>query len=670
MMAARSPPALAGVGTPIAERARDAVRELERGAEREPSDLRGAARRARGVVMTPRLGALVDGLEACGTALDRRRVASLLASSGVALEDVSALVRPSDGGYTRARVARTEHFELLVLTWRPGQKSAAHDHGGSLCAFTVLGGAVRETRFAPSPDGLVVAESEGELREGEILADTSSEIHALENAPDGELLVSLHVYAPPLPELRRYAVRSERAPLPVFTRRLASAPTVAIVGGGFSGTMVAANLVRRASEEDRPLHVVLFDRQAAFGEGPAYRTADARHLLNVPASHMSAWPDRPAHFAEWLARREPQLTGASFAPRRVYGEYVRETLFEVARSAGDRVSLEIRRAEVERVEASEGGWTLAIAGGERVDASALALATGHRPPDDPLRGRWSGPRARYIEDPWSSLALSGIAPSEPVLLLGSGLTAVDALLTLHRGPRSAPVVLLSRRGLLPSTHLTPRPAPLDAATWLGSHLTARSLVTAFRRAIDRAVAEGGDWRSVVDGLRAHTPALWRSLPIAERRRLLRHVRPFWEVHRHRMAPEIGRFVAERRAEGALRVAAGRVLAVEAGVDEALVEWTPRGGAAPRRERFAWVVNCTGPGAGVPKVVQSLVDGGHVAPDPLGLGLLTDDQGRGGRPDLVVVGTLRKPAAWESTAVPELRIQAHAAAHALLEPLRR
>ena len=619
---------------------------------------------------TPRLKALVDGLEACGPALDRRRVASLLASSGVALADVSALVRPSDGGYTRARVARTEHFELLVLTWRPGQKSAAHDHGGSLCAFTVLGGAVRETRFAPSPDGLVVARSEGELREGEILADTSSEIHALENAPDGELLVSLHVYAPPLPELRRYAVRSERAALPVFTRRLASAPTVAIVGGGFSGTMVAANLVRRASEEDLPLHVVLFDRQAAFGEGPAYRTADARHLLNVPASHMSAWADRPAHFAEWMARRDPQLTGASFAPRRVYGEYVRETLFEVARSAGDGVSLEIRRAEVERVDASEGGWTLAIAGGERLDASALALATGHRPPDDPLRGRWSGPRARYIEDPWSSLALSGIAPSEPVLLLGSGLTAVDALLTLHRGPRSAPVVLLSRRGLLPSTHLSPRPAPLDAATWLGPHRTARSLVTALRRAVDRAVAEGGDWRSVVDGLRAHTPALWRSLSDTERRRLLRHVRPFWEVHRHRMAPEIGRFVAERRAEGALRVAAGRVLAVEAGADEALVEWAPRGGAAPCRERFAWVVNCTGPGAGVPKVVQSLVDGGHVAPDPLGLGLLTDDQGRGDRPDLVVVGTLRKPAAWESTAVPELRIQAHAAAHALLEPLRR
>jgi uncharacterized NAD(P)/FAD-binding protein YdhS len=118
------------------------------------------------------------------------------------------------------------------------------------------------------------------------------------------------------------------------------------------------------------------------------------------------------------------------------------------------------------------------------------------------------------------------------------------------------------------------------------------------------------------------------------------------------------------------VAAGRVLAVEAGADEAVVEWAPRSGAAPCRERFAWVVNCTGPGAGVPKVVQSLIDGGHVAPDPLGLGLVTDEHGRGGRPDLVVVGTLRKPAAWESTAVPELRVQAHAAALALLEPLRR
>lgn len=469
------------------------------------------------------------------------------------------------------------------------------------------------------------------------------------------------------------------APLPALTRRVPGAPTVAIVGGGFSGTMMAANLIRQATEEDRPLHIVLFDREATIGEGPAYRTADARHLLNVPASHMSAWPDRPAHFAEWMAGRDPQLTGASFAPRRLYGEYVRETFFDVARTAGDRVGVEIRRAEVERIEASSGGWTLACSGGERVDASALVIATGHRLPDDPLRGRWSGTRARYIEDPWSSLALSGIAPDEPVLLLGSGLTAVDALLTLHRAPRSAPTVLVSRRGLLPSTHLAPRPAPIDAATWLGPHLdeglTARALVAAVRRAVDRAVAEGRDWRSVVDGLRAHTPSLWRSLPLAERRRLLRHVRPFWEVHRHRMAPEIGRFVAERSAEGAFRVVAGRVLSVEADTERAVVEWAPRGGTSAHRERFAWVVNCTGPGAGVPAVVESLVDGGHVASDPLGLGLVTDEQGRaaapaGARPDLVVVGTLRKPGAWESTAVPELRVQAQSAALALLEHLRR
>src|SRR5690606_35105771 len=169
---------------------------------------------------------------------------------------------------------------------------------------------------------------------------------------------------------------------------------------------------------------------------------------------------------------------------------------------------------------------------------------------------WTGSRARYVEVPWSSLALSAIAHDEPVLLLGTGLTAVDVLLTLTRGPRTAPITALSRRGLLPAAHVRPAPAPVDPR-WIEPLLeagpSARGLLSAIRRAVRELEREGGDWRSVVDGLRAITPRVWASLPEAEARRFLRHVRPFWEVHRHRAAPEIARSIEELRARGELRV---------------------------------------------------------------------------------------------------------------------
>src|SRR5690606_14517867 len=138
-----------------------------------------------------------------------------------------------------------------------------------------------------------------------------------------------------------------------------------------------------------PLHVTLLDRQAAFGEGPAYRTADPRHLLNVPAASMSAWPDRPAHFPEWARARDPSVTAARFVPRRAYGECVRAAFFEAAAEAGGRASVELMRAEVVRAERAGESWSLHDDRGELARADVLVVTTGHRPPSDPLRGCWT-----------------------------------------------------------------------------------------------------------------------------------------------------------------------------------------------------------------------------------------------------------------------------------------
>lgn len=629
---------------------------------------------------SPRLDELVARLVALGPTIDGTRAAPLLADGALTLDDVAPFVEESPHTYTRRRVARTEHFEMLVMTWRPGQGSGPHDHAGSLCALRVLRGAASETRFAPAPDGLVEPRSARPILEGEVTVDRSDGVHALVNDPSAsELLVTLHVYAPPLPELRRFALRRSREALaPAFARaRRRDAPLVAIVGGGFSGTLTAAHLVRLATEAQRPLHVTLCDRQAAFGEGPAYRTADPRHLLNVPAARMSAWPDRPGDFVRWAQARDPSIAPSDFLPRKIYGEYVREALLATAAEAGDGVSLEVRRTEVGAIEEAPDGWRVQ-AGGE-LDAAAVVLAVGHRPPDDPLRDRWTGKRTRYIEDPWASLALSAIRPDEPVVLLGTGLTAIDVLLSVARPPRSAPVIAISRRGLVPESH-----APsgrIDPSAWLEPLLAAerglraRDLAHALLHEIRVAEREGGDFRSIVDGLRPHTPRIWAALSVRERQRFIRHLRPFWEVVRHRTAPSIAAQVAQLRERGILRVLAGRVLSAEGDDEGATLEARPRGGRSPIELRASWVVNCTGPGAltRLPLPLATLAAHDHVRVDPLGLGLLTDEHGwavgaHGPRPDLVVVGTLRKPQLWESTAVPELREQARSAARLVLQAL--
>ncbi len=632
--------------------------------------------------LTPRLADVLARFVALGPTVTRRDAISILASCDIELADVAGFVDASPHAYTRRRIARTDAFEMLVMTWKPGQGSVPHDHAKSLCALRVVSGRLEETRFTPATDGLVDMSADGEASETEVIADTSEHIHGLRNPPGAkETLVTLHVYAPPLPELRRYAPRPDGSALAsVFTRsRPASSPTVAIVGGGFSGTMVATQLLARASMQRLPLHLVLIDRQASFAEGPAYRTAESRHLLNVPAGNMSAFPDRPADFYDWARARDPRVEASSFLPRKLFAEYVRSRFLECASRASDVVSAEVRRDEVAAITRTRGGrYRLEVSGGT-LDADVVVLATGHRQPDDPLARVWSGPRARYVEDPWSSLALTAIRPDETVLVLGSGLTAVDVLLSVTRQQRTAPVIAVSRRGLAPERHANNRRAPIDPSPWLEPLLATSGgpSVRALIRALRKAARAAEDWRPVIDGMRPHTSRVWRSFSEKEASRFVRHARPFWEVRRHRLAPEIGRVVDEATESDTFRSIAGRVRRADADTEGVTVEICERGARTTRTVRAEWVVNCTGPGTGpnLMPVVKSLVDGGHLELDPLGLGVLTGRDGRAsvqGREnyDLLVIGTLRKPELWESTAVPELRAQAERTAQVVIDRIRR
>lgn len=634
---------------------------------------------------TLRLDALVKQLDQCDGAIDKKTARRLLDNFPVDYSDVVPYVEERADTYNRRCVARRENYELLVLTWAPGQGSVAHDHSGSLCGLKVIVGDLTEQHFKTGPDGQVRRSTAQHAGVGQILIDPGVIVHALRNDSD-KLLITLHIYSPPLPEVRRYAV-ADKAPAEIFLRKPASGSRViSVIGGGFTGTMTLANLLKLGTSQNLPLHLVMIDQQAAFGEGAAYRTNDSRHLLNVPAARMSAWPEVPDDFLRFAQSHDPSVAPGQFCSRRMFGQYVRETLLGVANGCSSHLSVELIRDQATRLAPdTQGAWMTETARGRSIRSDLAVITLGHRPPDDPLGDRWNGPRHRLISDPWAALTLSQIGPHEPVLLLGTGLTAIDAILTLDRPDRVAPIVAVSRHGLLSHSHaLEPKP-PTDVSDlvqrWLRpeTRLTVRASVSELRRRVREAKKLGIDWRQVIDGLRPVVSQLWQRLDSCERRRFLGRLRSFWEVHRHRMAPDVAARIEALRSKGTLEILRGSLQSATADDDGVDAMILPTGGARKKILQVSWVINCTGPGVHnrhtTHPVLRPLLQAGALCEDELHLGLLTDSAGRAldraGNPQqtLFVAGTLRKSTLWESTAVPELREQAQTLARTAIESLK-
>ncbi len=435
---------------------------------------------------------------------------------------------------------------------------------------------------------------------------------------------------------------------------------VAIVGGGASGTLVAVQLLRQARG---PWRIALVERSGALARGLAYGPAESCHLLNVPAAGMSALPEDPGHFVRWSGAAPD-----AFVPRAVYGTYLEALLTEAHARAAPGVTLQFVCGEAVSAAVQDGAVRIALREGREIDARGAVLALGNLSGPDlavPDGGLYAS--ALYRRSPWERGALDGVPPEAEVLLLGSGLTMVDAALALQRRGHRGRILALSRHGLLPHVH---GDASGPARPRIGA-----SGVRGLLRALRGATRQGRDWRPAFDALRPVTQRIWSRLSDAERRRFLRHLRAHWDVHRHRMAPEAGAAVARLQARGQLRVHAGRMQSFAVAGGSAVALYRPRGERPSRELRAARVVNCTGPASSLADVrhplVGSLLAQGLARPDALGMGFSTDRDGAllgGARGLLFTLGALRRGELWESTAIPELRSQARTVAERLVDSL--
>ncbi len=434
---------------------------------------------------------------------------------------------------------------------------------------------------------------------------------------------------------------------------------IVIVGGGFSGALLAINLVRH----DGP-RATLIERRGAVGRGTAYSTVHPDHLLNVRAANMSAYPDDPNHFTRWLAARSGH-DGSEFVPRRLYGDYLEELLHAAVAKGDGRLS--VVRGDAVDIEAIGARRRVLLADGQFVDGDIVALAVGNLPPAPPacldpelLKN------GQYVGDPWSSALAADLGPNDTIVVLGTGLTMVDVALLLDAEAFAGRIVAISRRGLLPLSHQGGTPPSSRSERPATDPI---GLLQALRQR-----AAEVPWRAAVDELRPYTQGLWRAMSIEDRSRFLRHLRPWWDIHRHRLAPVVAQRLERMQSSGRLEIVAGRILSATPTSREIKLSYKPRGSDRVHDLNVSKLINATGPEGDLARVgepvLRALWERGWLRADPLGIGLDVDQDSRAiGREgevseQLLVLGPMTRGAFWEIVAVPDIRRQAWSVARRL------
>ncbi len=451
---------------------------------------------------------------------------------------------------------------------------------------------------------------------------------------------------------------------------------LAIIGGGFAGAVTAIKLLRAVAAEggQAPLAIRIIESRADVGRGIAYSTDNEEHIVNGPAQMFGLYPEAPSHLADWLAANAARHgwtppPGVSFPeafpPRRLYGTYVQEELKQALRDAGPAAGLEFIRGRALDLRSADHGYDVVLEDGRRLAASRVVLALGlfRNAGESFLTAEQrQALGARYIDDVWSAQAWQGADRDRDILIVGSSLTALDAALNAERAGFTGSFHALSRRGLLvqPRRQVAPWPPLFDGQRLPG---TLREVLLATRAARRALNAAGGDWQQLPPAIRPHVPALWDKASNADRKRFLRHIRPFWEISLHRAGPESSKKLDGIIAQGRLNRLTGRIRALRPAGDKVAVDWTPRGQDAVHTLLVDRVANAAGYEFDWLRIddplVRNLLSRKLVRPHATGFGIDADPATGAVLADgirqpvsLFAVGHPLRGAVWESNSIAE------------------
>jgi len=465
---------------------------------------------------------------------------------------------------------------------------------------------------------------------------------------------------------------------------------IAVIGGGLSGTLVTMQLIRQAK---RPLHISIFDQHAQFQTGIAYAKSGFRHLLNVAAGKMSAWPEQPLHFVQWLQRQpaylhvESELLAQTYQPRALYGQYLQQqwqqTLVEAERK---NIQLQLSAQPVLTLKTLPSAVALTSPLGEH-QFSSVVIATGNELPRHPLPPQ-SGLAeiTGYQQDPWQARdiqqlltgsAATSLNAESRILILGNGLTMVDTVLALRQAGIRAPMMSLSPHGYGMLPHRVSAVTLADFAGTLGTNPSLRQALRLFNQQRKQLRQLGISAEGLVDSIRPYSQLWWRGFTIAEKQIFFRKLRHLWGVARHRLPLQVHDQIQQLRLQGALDVRAGRLLRCQQSDHGIDVWFVAKGQTEPEYRQVDRIINCTGPESSYPRLTHHLlanaIADGELAAGPLELGLaacprsLALKNGCGDiHPRLFGIGPVLRGELWETTALNEIRQQAQQLAGQILE----
>ncbi|MFJ2285160.1 FAD/NAD(P)-binding protein [Pseudomonas iridis] len=458
---------------------------------------------------------------------------------------------------------------------------------------------------------------------------------------------------------------------------------ILIIGGGLSGTMLAVQLLRRPGQR----RILVIEPRAELGRGEAYSAVELGHTLNGNAARMSVDPDNPDDLTQWLAEHiasggwpesaEQQVPVSElFPPRGLFGVYVQQRLAEAREDGAQQGStVEHIRAEAVDLQIDTDSVQLTLDNGQQLHGAYAVLATGMFPAARTPQTQSSGLNAAAL-DPWNVAAMRQLDAQSSVLIIGSGLTMVDAVVSLEQAGHRGPIEVFSRHGLLPHVRRQP-PGWVDFLAEDHGIRSPRQLLRELRRHCRDAIAQGIDWQAPLDTVRAHIGRLWSQATDVQRRQFVRHVRPWWESHHHRSPPLSAQLVERLHSEGRLRIHLASFKGLEPCAEGGVsIRIRPRGEAQTCVVHGAALINSSGIEYDWRRVArplpQQLLARGLVQPGPLALGIaaapdgaVVDEHGQAAN-RLFAMGPPLRGMWWESTAVTDVALQAKALAARLTD----
>jgi uncharacterized NAD(P)/FAD-binding protein YdhS len=458
--------------------------------------------------------------------------------------------------------------------------------------------------------------------------------------------------------------------------------SIGIIGGGFTGAAFAVHLARAAP---RALAIEIVEPRERVGAGLAYGSCEAGHRINVPSDRMVVFAEDREHFSRWLKTTgawdaDPggmTASGEHYSTRRDFGLYAGDLVRETTASNPSGSTIAHRRTRATGLTREGGGWRVAFEDGGSALYGHVVFCASHAAP--PFR--WpleEGAEAlpHLVRNPWAWDAIKAIPDKASVIVIGTGLTMCDAVVSLRARGHRGHIRAISRRALTPRPH-----AEFDRFFDLfEGHIppaTALGLLRFVRKRAREVEAEGRTWHIVVDSLRRHLANYWRTLPLVERVKIARRLRAHWDVHRFRIAPQVFDIVERGRSEGWLEIASGHIHSI-ANVDGRFgLNWTPRHGDRTITPTDA-IINCTGPDPDLGRTqspfLQDAVRQGLIRADALRVGIDVDGEGRvigrSGEPGegLWAAGPFARAMVGEATGAPEASIHARVVAGALATKL--